>query len=303
MSGGGGGGGQKESKEAKLLHREQAETARVQRRISREQWGHYKQYGLPALQRLTNFRERLPTAAEYATDAGRAGADVDSAYDRAGENLRMSLGRYGVNPMSGRYVGTHRALSLGRAASKAGAMTGARLGTRDRVAGSEGRRFGRLATTYGSIAGIPVDPLPCRVCRRPDPGSGLAGSGFTALAGQRRRSRSSALAGLGQLAGAGLGFYFGRSGWRRGWFGGWFGHSEPGRPDYLLRKATWLSETFLTGLGHAAGGVASGVGTGFAIARRIRINESATPRLLDTRSRAGLGSDRSRPNYQGQWPM
>lgn len=207
MSGGGGGGGQKESKEAKLLHREQAETARVQRRISREQWGHYKQYGLPALQRLTNFRERLPTAAEYATDAGRAGADVDSAYDRAGENLRMSLGRYGVNPMSGRYVGTHRALSLGRAASKAGAMTGARLGTRDRVAGSEGRRFGRLATTYGSIAGIPGSAH----AGLSSAGSGLgaAGSGFTALAGQRRRSRSSALAGLGQLAGAGLGFYFG----------------------------------------------------------------------------------------------
>lgn len=191
MSGGGGGGQQ--TAQAEKLYGAQAD-------IAREQFDIYKEHGIPALKELTAFEERKPTEGEYAANAGRAGADVDVAYDRADAGLRNNLQRYGVNPSSGRYAGANRALALGRAGDKAGAMTGSRIDTKNTVASSEGRRYGRLAGTYGSVAGIP----------------GVATAGLSAAAGglgqigaDRDRSRAGGLRGLGRLAGGAAGFYFG----------------------------------------------------------------------------------------------
>ena len=143
MSGGGGGSpapaAPEASKEERALYATQAE-------ISREQWDEYKRLGLPIQEKLASKAGAPISESEYATNIGRAGADVDQAYDRATTDFRSNLGRYGLNPGSGRFASGLRSLSLGRAASKAGAQTGARTALQDR---RDRLRFGVLAGLQG----------------------------------------------------------------------------------------------------------------------------------------------------------
>ena len=161
MSGGGGGSGgdQGASAEERALYGTQAD-------IAREQWDEYKRLGVPIQEGLAAEASAPISESEYATNIGRAGADVDQAYDQAGTQFRSSLGRYGLNPGSGRFASGLRSLSLGRAASKAGAMTGARGALqfrRDRLrhgvlaglqgqAGQAQQGLASAAAGYGGIA-------------------------------------------------------------------------------------------------------------------------------------------------------
>ena len=97
MSGGGGGGGSPgsgPSEEERALYQTQAD-------ISREQWDEYKTLGRPIQRQLASEALAPISESEYATNIGRAGADVDQAYDQAGTEFRSSLGRYGLNPRIG----------------------------------------------------------------------------------------------------------------------------------------------------------------------------------------------------------
>ena len=139
MSGGGGGGGGETSAEEKALYQAQAD-------IAREQWDEYKMLGSPIQAQVASEAGRPTSESEYATNIGRAGADVDQSFDQATTEFRSGLSRYGLNPGSGRFASGLRSLSLGRAASKAGAMTGARGDLQSR---RDQLRFGALSGLQG----------------------------------------------------------------------------------------------------------------------------------------------------------
>ena len=164
MSGGGGGSSPapaaapQASSEERALYSTQAD-------IAREQWDEYKRLGVPIQESLAAEASAPISESEYATNIGRAGADVDQAYDQAGTEFRSSLGRYGLNPGSGRFASGLRSLALGRAADKSGAMTGARgalQNRRDRLRhgvlaglqGQAGQAQQGLASAAGGYGGI-----------------------------------------------------------------------------------------------------------------------------------------------------
>ena len=137
----------------------------TQAEIAREQWDEYKRLGVPIQESLAAEASAPISESEYATNIGRAGADVDQAYDQAGTEFRSSLGRYGLNPGSGRFASGLRSLALGRAADKSGAMTGARgalQNRRDRLRhgvlaglqGQAGQAQAGLASAAGGYGGI-----------------------------------------------------------------------------------------------------------------------------------------------------
>ena len=183
MSGGGGGsgGGAQASAEERALYGTQAE-------ISREQWDEYTKLGRPIQEQLASEAGAPVSESEYATNIGRAGADVDQSYDRATTEFRSGLGRYGLNPGSGRFASGLRSLSLGRAASKAGAMTGARRALQSR---RDQLRFGVLAGLQGQAG-------------QAQQGLSSAAAGFGGIAQRAEDARGNRQSGFGQLLGTGL---------------------------------------------------------------------------------------------------
>ena len=181
MSGGGGGGGGQASKEERALYGTQAE-------IAREQWDEYKRLGTPIQEDLASQASAPISESEYATNIGRAGADVDQSYDRATTEFRSNLGRYGLNPGSGRFASGLRSLSLGRAASKAGAQTGARTALQDR---RDRLRFGALSGLQGHAG-------------QAQQGLASAAAGFGGIAQRAQKARDDRQSGFGSLLGTGL---------------------------------------------------------------------------------------------------
>ena len=127
----------------------------TQGEIAREQWDEYKRLGVPIQESLAAEASAPISESEYATNIGRAGADVDQAYDQAGTEFRSSLGRYGLNPGSGRFASGLRSLALGRAADKSGAMTGARGALESR---RDQLRHGVLAGLQGQAGQAQAGP-------------------------------------------------------------------------------------------------------------------------------------------------
>ena len=171
----------------------------TQEEISRSLWEQYKQYGSPILSQLSGEATKPISEGAYAAETGRAGADVDQAYDRATTEFRGQLGRYGLNPGSGRFAGGLRSLALGRAADRAGAMSGARRNLRDRrrqlqfgtlsaLSGQSGQALSGLSSAaggYGAIANRDARAYGAAQQRRGDRQSGLGalvGTGLTAAA-------------------------------------------------------------------------------------------------------------------------
>lgn len=178
MSGGGGGGGSKASREERELYATQA-------KIAREQWDAYSSTVLPAQKELIAEARRPISGSEYAAATSAAGADVDQSFDAATRRYRSEIGRYGGNPASGRYAGGMRQLALGRAASRAGAMTAARTGLRDR----------RDRLRYASVglgAGLGTNAMR---------GLSDAASGYGSIANRAQQAKSSRNQAFGQLLG------------------------------------------------------------------------------------------------------
>ena len=178
---GGGGGGGKASGEERELYKAQAD-------IARGQWDEYKTLGSPIAARLADEAGRPISESEYATNIGRAGADVDQAYDQAGTEFRSGLSRYGLNPGSGRFAAGLRGLALGRAGDKAGAMTGARGALQAR---QDQLRFGTLAGLRGQAA-------------QASQGLSSAGSGYGRISQREAEAKSSRQSAFGSLIGTGL---------------------------------------------------------------------------------------------------
>ena len=166
-----------------------------QAEISRGLWDQYKQFGTPIISKLFDEATKPISDAAFAAESGRAGADVDQSYDRATTEFRGELGRYGLNPGSGRYASGLRSLSLGRAASRAGAMTGAQRHLRDR---QTQLKFGTLS----AVSGHPSTALY---------GLSSAAGGHGSIADRaeraqynRQQSKDNERSGFGQLLGTGL---------------------------------------------------------------------------------------------------
>lgn len=178
MSGGGGGGGSRASKEERELYATQA-------KIAREQWDAYSSTVLPAQKELITEAQAPITEGDYAAATTAAGADVDQSFDAATAQFRREVGRYGGNPASGRYAGGMRQLALGRAASRAGAMTAARTGLRDR----------RDRLRYASVglgAGLGSNAMR---------GLSDAAAGYGSIAQRAQQAKSSRNQAFGQLLG------------------------------------------------------------------------------------------------------
>lgn len=159
--------GKRQSRESEGLAREQAETARVSRRIATQQWNDWKQYGRPELLRLTEDIANWGSAGHIAEREGRAVADVSAQFGQARNNFNSNISRYGLRPGDGRFSGTHRALALGEAGATAQARTDARNrvinegiqlrgGLVDGWRGNIGQAFqglGQASAGFGSAAG------------------------------------------------------------------------------------------------------------------------------------------------------
>jgi len=90
-----------------------------------ERWQFYQDMGQPADIALINqameYARKGPEAAVQ-----RVRADVNTAYDRAQGITERRMQRYGVDPSSGRYVGSQRGVEMNRAASEVGSANRAR---------------------------------------------------------------------------------------------------------------------------------------------------------------------------------
>jgi len=106
-------------------------------------------------------------AASFNTDAkreelaGKATADVNSAFSSAREQTDRSLARRGINPASGAALATDNQMTLAQAAAGAGAANNARTAARaegralnDRVIGSMTGAPGMASTATGAGAGF-----------------------------------------------------------------------------------------------------------------------------------------------------
>lgn len=182
MSLGGGGGGRQESAEAKRLYGVQAD-------ISKALFEQYEEFGTPLLKGISADAQRADSAAEIEGAAGRAGADVDLAYDKEEQRLARSLGRHGLSPSSGRYAGVRREIGLGRAASKAGAMT---LGRRAAKDTAYRKRLNALGAAQGNVGAA-------------QHGLSTAGAGYAGLAANAANAKAQQQAAWGQVIGGGLG--------------------------------------------------------------------------------------------------
>ena len=157
MSGGGGTTQREPSAEEKglwdeqgALAREIAAQSRQQGGYAREMWDNWKSEGLPLLKDVGNQIKNWASPSRIKQQEGMAVADVNSAYDREKSSLTNSLGRYGMNPGSGKFAAGLRSLALGRAASTAGAKTGARTGILER---DIGQKMGLVSAWRGDQQG------------------------------------------------------------------------------------------------------------------------------------------------------
>jgi len=181
MSVGGGSGGKQESAEARELYR-------IQGQIAREQWDEHKRLGSPVLENLAADAQAGPSAARYKERIGAAGADVSHAFGREREMQRREMGRYGLNPSSGRFVGTDRAMGISEAGATAGAMTRARRGVDDE---DYARKINLVGITTGQGA-------------QAQQGLSSAAGGLSGIANQKANAKANQQAGIGQLVGTGI---------------------------------------------------------------------------------------------------
>lgn len=91
-----------------------------------EQWARYKEKGIPVEDKYLDDALNYGTEADQEAKAGRAMQDTQHQFDLQQAASTRDQMRYGVNPNSGRFVGSARTLDLGRAAGTAAAGTNAR---------------------------------------------------------------------------------------------------------------------------------------------------------------------------------
>ena len=141
-----------------------ADIAERQQKMSEEQYRIWKAQYLP-------LEREIVQAAGVGIDpgyyAGRAAADVNASFDKAGDINARNLNRMGIDASSGRFNQMDAELQIARAAAEAGASTQARNAAADVTyqrkmnAAAIGRNMpttaasmsGQAAQTYGAAAG------------------------------------------------------------------------------------------------------------------------------------------------------
>ena len=178
---GGGGGGNSESAEARALYGTLGD-------ISREQWESFREVGLPLWQDVARSAREETSPGAIAGRVSQAGADVAQSYRRGQQALTRDLGRYGINPGSGRWLAARGMHQRDRSADQAGAMT------LERRAAS-GERFGRMLSALSPGQGMAAGAT-----------SGLASAagGLGQMGAARSQQRANMWGGLGSLAGGAL---------------------------------------------------------------------------------------------------
>lgn len=150
-------GGKKESAAADREANMRADLEKTQREIamredarSQELYDFYKGTYQPLEKDLV--REVTDNKMDPNVEAGRRAAEVRLSYGAGEEALRRTLARYGVDPTSGKYVGSVRRGKLAEAGATSQAMTEGR-----RYAGDV--NFARLSAVAGLGRGLPATSL------------------------------------------------------------------------------------------------------------------------------------------------
>jgi hypothetical protein len=106
---------------------QQMRIADTQEARSAEQYDYWSQKYKPLEEKIVDEALTFNEKAEQEKMAGRAGADVEQAFDAARGQTRRELGRYGINPASSSALRAAGTLGDEEALAKAGAMNNSRL--------------------------------------------------------------------------------------------------------------------------------------------------------------------------------
>lgn len=140
-------GGGKEADEAM---EQSSDALQQQNAITNDQWNLYKQNYLPLEQELiAEVRQGINPDIDGVT--GRASADVVQSFDKTRESTNRTLGRYGINPNSGRFASSNRALDIAQASTEAKAVNDARTAEINRA---EDVSFARRAALVNAGKGL-----------------------------------------------------------------------------------------------------------------------------------------------------
>ena len=99
--------------------------------VPREVWDTWGTHGLNALNWATDAVKNWASPGRMAIEEGMAADRVASAYDNERQSFMRSLGRYGLNPNSGRFASALRSMALGRASGISGARNQTRMNILD----------------------------------------------------------------------------------------------------------------------------------------------------------------------------
>lgn len=138
--------------------------------MAEEQWDRFKEYYAPVEEALS---EEAMEGPQYEKAEGQAIADTEMAYDKIKDERERTMGRYGIDPSSGRYADIEGEESRNKAKSEILARNVAREQEDDKTwsrkfafsqmgrglqsaaagtVGDAGRAVGGIADSYGKMA-------------------------------------------------------------------------------------------------------------------------------------------------------
>jgi hypothetical protein len=149
-------GGLKSGKRADRLAGQQTQYMQQQADIAAEQWDRFKETFAPLEDEIVSIAMEGP---DIEGAVGEARADVQQAFQRTGDIRRREMGRYGIDPFSGRGEEIARTDDLERTKAEVFASNKAREAEEDKdwsrklVASSLGRGIpGDVTSTFGNVA-------------------------------------------------------------------------------------------------------------------------------------------------------
>jgi len=122
-----------------------------QSRIAQEQWDMYKQTYAPLEKEFVD-KSRQGITPDIDGVTGRASADVVQSFDKTRESTNRTMGRYGINPNSGRFTSSNRDLDIAQAGNEAGAVNRARTNEINRA---DDVGYSRIQSAVNAGKGIP----------------------------------------------------------------------------------------------------------------------------------------------------
>jgi len=175
----GSGGGGEASSEERALYQAQADKARADLDM-------FNRYGPRALESFVGLSQRYSDPAYREQMRSRAGADAAQAIGQNTAATTRALGRFGINPNSGRFAGVMSQNALGNAALQANAMNQAGRYVDDMALGASKDLYSTMVGLSSSAA----------------QGLSNAAQGFGNMAANQQAQQQNNMMGVGALAGA-----------------------------------------------------------------------------------------------------